>query len=83
MIGAFLLGAILQVGVVVIKPIANIFELVPLTQKQWIYTILISFVPILIMEVQKKFNEFKFGKVVYGQGHVQGGGQGDGSLVHR
>ena len=55
----------MQIGVVVIKPVANIFELVPLNQKQWIYTILISFVPIVIMEVQKKFNEFKFGKVVY------------------
>ena len=56
----------MQVGVVVFEPIANIFKLVPLNQTQWLYTILISFVPLLIMEVQKKFNEFKFGKVVYG-----------------
>ena len=63
--GAFLLGAFMQVGVVVFEPIANIFKLVPLNQTQWLYTILISFVPLLMMEVQKKLNEFKFGKVIY------------------
>lgn len=55
----------MQVGVVVFKPIANIFKLVPLNQIQWIYTIAISFVPLIIMEIQKKFNEIKFGKVIY------------------
>ena len=29
------------------------------------YTTLISIMPIVIMEIQKKFNEFKFGKVIY------------------
>lgn len=65
LIGAFLLGTIMQVGVVVIKPIADVFKLVPLNAKQWIYTILISFIPVIIIEIQKKFNEFKFGKVIY------------------
>lgn len=65
LVGAFLLGAIMQIGVVVIEPIANIFKLVPLSQTQWIYTIGISFIPLVIVELQKKFNEFKFGKVVY------------------
>lgn len=55
----------MQVGVVIFEPVANIFKLVPLNQIQWMYTILISFVPLLIIEVQKKFNEVKFGKVVY------------------
>lgn len=55
----------MQVGVVIIPPIANIFKLVMLNQTQWLYTIAISFMPILIMEIQKKFNEFKFGKVIY------------------
>ena len=65
LLGAFALGTLLQVIVVVIEPIANIFKLVPLTQEQWIYTIAISFVPLVIVEVQKKLNEFKFGKIVY------------------
>lgn len=55
----------MQVGVVVFNPIANIFKLVPLNQTQWIYTIIISFIPLVIIELQKKFNEFKFGKVIY------------------
>lgn len=55
----------MQIGVVVFKPIANIFKLVPLNQTQWLYTIIISFIPLVIIEIQKKFNEFKFGKVIY------------------
>lgn len=55
----------MQVGVVAVKPIANIFKVVPLNQIQWCYTIAISFIPLVVMELQKKFNEFKFGKVIY------------------
>ena len=65
LLGAFALGTLLQVIVVIIEPVANIFKLVPLTQEQWLYTIAISFVPLVIVEVQKKLNEFKFGKIVY------------------
>lgn len=64
LIGAFILGAVLQIGVVLIPSIASIFKLVSLNGTQWLYTIVISVLPIFIMEVQKKFNEFKFGKVV-------------------
>lgn len=38
LMGAFILGAILQVVVVVIPSVAEIFKLVPLTQTQWLYT---------------------------------------------
>lgn len=55
----------MQVGVVIIPQIANIFKLVPLNTTQWIYTTLISILPICIMEIQKKFEEVKFGKVFY------------------
>ena len=55
----------MQVGVVIFSPIASIFKLVPLNNIQWIYTILISLVPIVIVEIQKKWNEIKFGKIVY------------------
>lgn len=64
-IGAFLLGTFLQTIVVVINPIANIFKLTQLNQTQWLYTVMISIVPIVIMELQKKFNDFKFGKIIY------------------
>lgn len=66
LVGALILGTILQVGVVCIPTIATIFKLVPLNTIQWVYVVLISISPIVIMEIQKKFNEIRFGKVVYG-----------------
>lgn len=65
LIGAFILGAVLQIGVVLIPGVANIFKLVSLNTRQWLYTIGISILPIFIMETQKRFNEFKFGKIIY------------------
>ena len=65
LVGALILGAILQIGVVCVPILADIFSLVPLNTIQWLYVCLISISPILIMEVQKKFNEIKFGKTVY------------------
>lgn len=67
LIGAFLLGTILQVAVVIIPPVAKVFSLVPLTGIQWLYTFVISILPIVIIEIQKKLNEIKFGKVIYGK----------------
>lgn len=65
LLGAFVLGTLMQIGVVIIKPVAEIFKLVPLNNMQWIYTAVISIIPIVIIEIQKKFNEIKFGKVIY------------------
>lgn len=65
LIGAFILGAVLQVAVVAIPQIAKIFDVVPLNNIQWLYTIAISILPIFILEAQKKINETKFGKVLY------------------
>ena len=56
LVGAFLLGTILQVIVVLIRPLATIFEVVPLNGIQWLYTILISFAPLAIIELQKAVN---------------------------
>ena len=65
LIGAFILGTLLQIMVVIVPGIAEIFKLVPLNKEQWIYTFAISISPIVIMEMQKKLNELRFGKVVY------------------
>lgn len=65
LIGAFILGTLLQVGVVSIPGLARLFECKPLTVLQWGITLLISICPIIIMEIQKKLNEIKFGKRVY------------------
>ena len=65
LIGAFFIGAILQIGVVTIPTLSKIFDIVPLNSKQWIYVVCISILPIIIIEIQKKINEIKFGKKVY------------------
>lgn len=65
LLGAFLIGSILQVGVVIIPKIAGIFDVVPLSSKQWIYTAVISILPLAIVEMQKKINTIKIGKPIY------------------
>ncbi len=60
LIGSFILGTILQVIVVIIPYFANIFSLVTLNQTQWIYTILISLLPLPIIEMQKWINKIRF-----------------------
>lgn len=65
LIGSFILGTIIQISVALIPALAEIFKLVPLNQTQWMITILISLLPIPIMEIQKKLNDTKYGKVVY------------------
>ena len=65
LVGAFVLGTLLQVVVVLISPLAQIFDVVPLNSVQWLMTAIISILPVVIVELQKKFNAYKFGKVVY------------------
>ena len=65
LIGSFILGVLIQTIVVIIPVFANIFSLVPLTSTQWLIVGVISILPIPIMELQKKVNEIKFGKVLF------------------
>lgn len=61
---AFLGGALLQIIVVIVPSWAEVFKLTNLTTKQWLCTIIISLMPIILIEMQKVFNTFMFGKVV-------------------
>lgn len=65
LIGAFILGSMLQILVVLIPPIAKIFGLVKLNITQWIIVAIISIIPIIFMEIYKKVNELKYGKTMY------------------
>ena len=65
LLGAFVLGTVLQLGILFVPTLAEIFKLTQLNTTQWLITIAISIAPIIIVELQKKFNELKFGKVVY------------------
>ena len=62
---SFIIGVFIQTIVVIVPVFANIFKLVPLNLTQWIITLIISILPIPIMELQKKINEIKFGKVIH------------------
>ena len=53
LIGSFVLGILVQTIVVLIPQLAEVFKLVPLTNTQWIITLIISILPIPIIEVQK------------------------------
>lgn len=65
LIGSFLIGTIIQISVVLIPSLATIFKLVSLNEMQWMITIIISLLPIPIMELQKKLNEDKRNKTIY------------------
>ena len=59
LIGSFFAGTMLQIIVVIIPYLANIFKLVSLNKTQWFYTIGISFLPIIIIELQKWLNKIQ------------------------
>ena len=65
LIGSFIIGTLVQISVVLIPALAEIFKLVPLNQIQWMITIIISLLPIPIMELQKKLNESKGKNIIY------------------
>ncbi len=65
LVGAFIIGLIMQIGIVFVPLLANVFDLVPLTYTQWLYVAGVSISPIIIVELQKKLNENLFGKTVY------------------
>lgn len=56
LLGSFILGVLIQAIVVVIPTLANMFEVVPLNLTQWIITIVISLLPIPVIELQKKMD---------------------------
>ena len=64
---SFIAGSVLQVIVIIVPFLANIFGLAPLNGTQWCITILISILPVVVIEVQKKFNEVKYGKTIWGE----------------
>ena len=70
LIGSFVLGIFVQTIVVIIPVLAEIFKLVPLNFVQWIITIIISILPIPIMELQKRFDEMKFGRVIFNNSEI-------------
>jgi Ca2+-transporting ATPase len=53
LVGALIIGTALQVGVISIESIAQIFHVAPLTQQAWIFVAGLSLLPIIIVEIEK------------------------------
>jgi Ca2+-transporting ATPase len=50
---SFVICAFLQIIVITVPALAKVFQVVPLTIRQWAITLLLSFVPIIVVELQK------------------------------
>ena len=64
LVGALILGIGMQVIVTMVPSISKIFQVTALNKIEWLIVALISITPIVLIEVQKKLNEIKFGKTV-------------------
>jgi len=53
LVGALFVGIILQVGVISIAPIADIFRVMPLPIEAWLMVAGLSLMPIIIVEIEK------------------------------
>jgi Ca2+-transporting ATPase len=53
LVGALFIGTALQVGVVSIESIAEIFHVAPLTAQSWLIVAALSLLPIVIVEIEK------------------------------
>lgn len=50
---AFIIGCILQVGVIMVPPLAEMFQVCPLSGTEWLITAGLSFLPLPIVELEK------------------------------
>jgi len=57
LIGSFIVCAFLQISVITIPTLANIFKVIPLDLFRWVIVIALSFAPIILVELQKKCNK--------------------------
>jgi Ca2+-transporting ATPase len=53
---SFIICSILQISVITIPALAKVFQVVPLTLRQWALVLFLSFVPIIVVELQKLLN---------------------------
>lgn len=53
---SFFVCGFLQTVVISVQPLANIFKVVPLNPTQWSVVLILSFLPIVIVEIQKSIN---------------------------
>jgi len=59
---SFIICSILQISVITIPQIAGVFQLVPLSLRQWAIVLFFSFMPIIVVELQKLLNKALAGR---------------------
>ncbi len=53
LIGAFLAGCLLQIGVIMIEPLAAVFQVCPLGKEEWLIVAGLAFLPLPVVELEK------------------------------
>ncbi len=53
LVGAFLVGMMLQAGVIMVQPLATIFKVAPLGATEWLVVAALAFLPLPIVELEK------------------------------
>lgn len=56
LVGAFIAGAVLQISVISVAPLADIFKVTALNVQQWGIVALLSLLPIALVELQKRYD---------------------------
>ena len=56
LIFAFIIGLVMQISVISIPFLAEIFKAVPLNSLQWLIVALLSIVPLFVVEIEKRFS---------------------------
>ncbi|MCX7715644.1 MAG: calcium-translocating P-type ATPase, PMCA-type [Clostridia bacterium] len=56
LVGAFIIGILLQVSVISMAPLAKIFKVSALSAKQWGFVAFLSVMPLALVELQKRFS---------------------------
>ena len=53
---AFIIGLVMQISVISIPFLAEIFKAVPLNSLQWLIVAVLSIVPLFVVEIEKRFS---------------------------
>ncbi|WMI80821.1 calcium-translocating P-type ATPase, PMCA-type [Anaerotignum sp. MB30-C6] len=53
LVGALILGTLLQVGVIMVQPLATVFKVAPLDTTEWLVVVALALMPLPIVELEK------------------------------
>ncbi len=56
LIGSLIIGILMQVAVIQIKPVADVFMVTPLNSIQWLYVVFLCIMPIVLVELEKRLS---------------------------